>query len=85
MKLLIIFNVLVFVLAAHFAAGLFWSWREDVVTLRNQLRAREIELYELKGRIETLERIGVEVRVVDTSAHANVLWAMEYAAAKDGE
>ncbi len=49
----------------------------DVDALERRVRQMEIGVGQWQGRITALEQIGVEVRVVDTSAHLDALWVME--------
>jgi hypothetical protein len=74
---LVAIMVLCFLAGAAFAIYKT-DYRAEVEGLRERVRETELTMWQWRGELDALQKIGVEVKVVDTSVHANVIAVRNY-------
>jgi len=73
---------LIAIMCLCFLAGAAWSlyhsdYRDEVEGLRQRVRETELTMWQWRGELDALQRIGIDIRVTDTSVYSNVLAVME--------
>jgi hypothetical protein len=64
-------------------AGYLRSLKSEVTSLRQEVKIREIELFDLKARLAVFEEIKVEVHFLDKSTYYDVVAVTDYFADED--
>lgn len=73
-KTILLIATTMLIATGAFCAGLYLAnYRAEVEALRKRVRETELTMWQWRGELDALQQIGVDVRVIDTSTHANVM------------
>ncbi len=55
-----------------------WNQQRELESLRRRVRETELIMWSWRGEMDAFREIGVEIRMIDASAHANAMWVREF-------